>query len=266
MQTDIRLENVCFSYGNGALVLDDITLTISQGQTVALIGHNGSGKTSLVKHLNGLLKANSGKVSIGGETTANRLTSDLAHSVALSFQNPDDQICKRKVWDEVAFGPKNLGYNKEKIHQLVNASLSVFDLESVKDDNPYDLGYSERKRVALASIIAMDTPVVVFDEPTAGLDSREMTLFKNTLTKLRKENKTAIVITHDMDFVAEQIPRVICLGDGKLIFDGPTKNAFQATELLESCNLLQPQIVRLSMFFNNAIVALIPEMFLKPVR
>lgn len=260
-QTDIRIKRLCFSYGAAEMVLKDITLNISQGETVALIGHNGSGKTSLVKHLNGLLKPHSGKVYIGGELTTSRTTSDLALQVALSFQNPDDQISKRKVRDEVAFGPKNLGYKREKVHQLVNASLALFDLLSVQDENPYDLGYSERKRVALASVIAMDTPVVVLDEPTAGLDSREMSLLQNTLAKLREEDKTAIVITHDMDFVAEQIPRVVGLSEGKLLFDGSTKDAFQNFDMLRSCNILPPQMVRLSRFFRHAEPALTPELF-----
>ena len=261
MKIDIRLENICFSYNDEEKVLNDVSFTISQGEAVAIIGPNGSGKTSLVKHFNGLLSPKSGKVWIGNHQSIEKSTSELSRCVALSFQNPDDQICKRKVWDEVAFGPENLKYDRARIQNLVEASLSLFDLETVKYDNPYDLGYNERKRVALASVIAMDTPVVIFDEPTAGFDSYETSLMKTVLEKLRKEGRTAVAISHDIDFVAAQFPRVLCLGKGKMIFDGSTPEAFRNDEVLASCSLVPPQMIRLGNCFKLSEPALTPEQF-----
>ena len=258
---DIRLENVIFRYSDEVKALNNISLLIRQGQHVALIGHNGSGKTSLAKHLNGLLRPSEGTVWIGSHQPKDMSVAALAGIVALSFQNPDDQISKRRVWDEVAFGPRNLKYSKNRTHNLVEMSLLLFDLIPFKNHNPYDLGYSERKRVALASIIAMDTPIVIFDEPTAGLDAKEISLFKTVLDKLQQENKTVIIICHDMDFVAEQISRVLCLKNGEIMFDGPSRTAFHDRDLLASCRLRQPQIARLSSHFGFVEPALTPAEF-----
>ena len=260
---DIHIENVAFQYNDEAKALSGISLTIHQGERVAFIGHNGSGKTSLVKHLNGLLHPSEGKVWIGCQQTTTTKVAALTRMVALSFQNPDDQISKRRVWDEVAFGPRNLKYAKDRTHNLVEMSLLLFDLLPFRDHNPYDLGYSERKRVALASIIAMDTPIVVFDEPTAGMDAHEMRMLKGVLDKLQQEKKTVIIISHDIDFVAEQIARVVCLKNGKMMFDGSSRAAFQDMDLLASCGLRQPQIARLSTYFELDELALTPEEFIK---
>lgn len=259
----IRIEKVAFRYSDEVKALNDISLTINQGERVAFIGHNGSGKTTLVKHLNGLLRPSEGKVWIGSHQTENMSVAALARMVALSFQNPDDQISKRRVWDEVAFGPKNLKYSKTRTHDLVERSLALFGLLPQMNYNPYDLGYSERKRAALASIIAMDTPIVVFDEPTAGMDTHEIRLLKGVLDKLQQETKTVIIISHDMDFVAEQFPRVICLKNGEKRFDGSSRTAFEDKDLLASCRLRQPQIARLSSYFERAELALTPGEFVR---
>lgn len=258
---DIRIENLVFRYCHEVDTLSDISLTISHGERVAFIGHNGSGKTSLVKHLNGLLRPAEGEIWIGGHRTEHMNVATLARMVALSFQNPDDQISKRRVWDEVAFGPQNLQYPRDRIRNLVEMSLSVLELLPLMNRNPYDLGYSERKRVTLASIIAMDTPIVIFDEPTAGMDGHEMSLFRGVLEKLQQEGKTVIIISHDMDFVAEQIGRVICLKNGKKRFDGPSRAAFYDPSLLASCHLRQPQIARLRSHFKLDEQALTPREF-----
>lgn len=263
MIVHIRIENLVFQYSDEVKALNDISLTIHQGERVAFIGHNGSGKTSLVKHLNGLLHPSEGKVWIGSHQTENMSVATLARMVALSFQNPDDQISKGRVWDEVAFGPKNLKYSTNRTHNLVEMSLSLFGLLPLKNYNPYDLSYSERKRVALASIIAMDTPIVVFDEPTAGMDAHEISLLKGVLDKLQKETKTVIIICHDMDFVAEQITRVICLKNGEKRFDGSSRTAFHDKDLLASCRLRQSQIARLSTYFELDELALTPEEFVR---
>ncbi|WP_176761182.1 energy-coupling factor ABC transporter ATP-binding protein [Desulforhopalus singaporensis] len=263
---DIRLENVVFRYSEEVTALSNISLIIHQGERIALIGPNGSGKTSLAKHLNGLLRPSGGRGRIGGQQTEKLNVAALSRKVALSFQNPDDQISKRRVWDEVAFGPENLHYAKDRVHSLVEKSLSLFALGPLASSNPYDLGYSERKRVTLASIVAMDTPVVVFDEPTAGMDARELGLLKAVLDQLKKEQKTVIIISHDMDFVAEQIGRVVCLNNGRILFDGPSSTAFRNKDLLESCSLRQPQIARLSSFFELDELALTPETFVRALK
>lgn len=258
---DIQIENVVFRYSDKVQALSDISLTIHQGERIAFIGHNGSGKTTLVKHLNGLLHPTEGRVWIGSKQTEKMTVADLASKVALSFQNPDDQISKRRVWDEVAFGPKNLKYVKDRTRNLVEMALSMLDLQALKNCNPYDLGYSERKRVTLASIIAMDTPIVVFDEPAGGMDAHEIRLLEGVLEKLHQQKKTVIIISHDMDFVAEQINRVVCFNNGKISFDGSSRIVFRDMELLASCSLHQPQIARLSSYFKLDELALTPQEF-----
>ena len=242
----IRIEDVSFTYCDSVAALQNVSFEISEGECVALTGHNGSGKSTLVKHLNGLLQPSVGKVWIADKDTAKFTTGQLAAEVALLFQNPDDQICKRTIWNEVCFGPKNLGYSKERIEHLVEEALVLFELVPFKKKNPYDFGYSQRKRIAMASIVAMDTPVVVFDEPTAGLDPYEISLLITALKKLKSESKTVIVISHDMDFVAENISRVISLSEGKKVFDGKVQHLFKNRSLMTDCGLQKPQIVQLS--------------------
>ncbi len=257
----IKVDNLSFQYAGAISALENVSFDISAGECVALAGHNGSGKSTLVKHLNGLLQPFAGKVFIEGNDTSTESVARLAGHVALLFQNPDDQICKQSVWEEVAFGPKNLGYSAPRIDSLVNMSLYLFDVLDVRAKNPYDLGYSERKRVAMASIVAMDTPVIVFDEPTAGLDSYEISLLINALRTLKNDNKTVIIISHDVDFVAENCTRAICLAGGRQVFDGGVRELFSNQTLLASCGLLPPQVVQLSNHFDMHHPALSPEEF-----
>lgn len=257
----IRVDNLSFAYTDSIGALQDVSFEICSGERVALTGHNGSGKSTLVKHLNGLLRPSAGRVWLDGKDTATAEVGQLAAQVALLFQNPDDQICKRNVWDEVAFGPRNLGYPWERIQSLVEKALALFELTFFKNKNPHDFGYSERKRIAMASIVAMDTPALIFDEPTAGLDYYEITLFIDTLAKLQNEGKTVVVITHDMDFVAENISRVISLSDGRKVFDGNVRELFNWSELMTSCGLLQPQVVQLGNACGLGSPALSPREF-----
>lgn len=258
----IQVKNVTFNYSDTITALNNISFTVGRGECLALVGHNGCGKTTLVKHLNGLLHPSSGTVFIGDWLTNAKTVSQLSHRVALLFQNPDEQISKRQVWDEVAFGPKNLKFSETGTRRLVDESLELVELLEYRHHNPYDLGYSGRKRIAIASIIAMDTPIIIFDEPTAGLDASEMRILNRVLQFLHQKNKTTLIITHDMDFIAERIPRVIALKDGEKEFDGSTRTLFQNEDILENCGLRTPQIARLSTHFKHADCALTSEEFI----
>ena len=255
-------ENLTFKYSEHITAIKNISFNLSAGERVALVGHNGSGKSTLARHFNGLLVPCAGSIWIQGVDTATQSVSKLAKKVALLFQNPDDQICKHVVWDEVAFGPNNLRHSPQKIDQSVNKALSDFDLLPFQKMNPHDLGFSERKRVALASVVAMDTPIVVFDEPTAGFDSHEIKLFISVLERLKDEDKTVLIITHDMDFVAENITRILCLQKGEKKFDGKTWDFFADNETLSHCRLLLPQVVQLSTHFQQKRLAMTPKDFI----
>jgi len=258
----LHVNNLSYAYPDGPDVLRDVSLIIGDGESIALIGHNGSGKTTLVKHFNGLLHPGQGEVLLNGRNTVSCKPSQLAAQVALLFQNPDDQICKRTVRAEVAFGPKNLGYDQNRIDSLVQGALAMFDLAAMQDTNPHDLGYSERKRTAMASIVAMDTPLLVFDEPTAGLDHRELMILVQALGILKKKNRTIIVICHDMDFVAENTTRAIVLSKGRKVFDGQVRDLFLQRELFSRCSLLMPQMVQLGQSCNLPNTTLTPAEFI----
>jgi energy-coupling factor transport system ATP-binding protein len=258
---NVKLDDVYYTYPDGGEVLNGVTLTLEVGEQVALIGQNGSGKTTLAKHLNGLLRPQRGEVWIGDWLTSSCSISRLAHRVAYVFQNPDEQSFRQRVWDEVAFGPQNLGYNSARVKTLVAEALSWVGLEEYSGINPRDQGYSSRKRVALAGALAMDTPVMVFDEPTSGLDAQELNMLAQILSSLRERNKTVLVISHDLDFVAENLGRVVLMDRGCVVADYSTQEFFQNASC-QSSSLQPPQIVRLSQQLGQAETALTVEQFL----
>ncbi len=260
---EIKLKDVHFTYPDGSQVLDGVSLTIEAGEQVALVGRNGSGKTTLAKHLNGLLRPERGEVWIGDWLSSACTTARLAHRVAFVFQNPDEQLFRQRVWDEVAFGPQNLGFDRARVNTVVTEALSWVDLESEASNNPRDLGYSGRKRVALAAALAMDTPVLVLDEPTGGMDALELNMLAQVLRTLRQRNKIILVISHDLDFVAENLGRVISMDHGRVGIDAPTLEFFQITSRQAPSSLQNPQIVRLSQRLGQPKTALTVEQFLE---
>ena len=259
---DIRLIKVQFSYPQGGQVLKEVSLSLAPGEQVALIGQNGSGKTTLAKHLNGLLRPQQGEVWIGDWNISEHTIAQLAHRVAFVFQNPDEQLFRQRVWDEVAFGPQNLGYDLARIKTLVAEALSSVGLEEYFDSNPRDLGYSGRKRVALASALAMDTPVLILDEPTSGMDALELNMLRQTLHLLKAHNKSVLIVTHDMDFVAENISRVVLMDHGCVVADLPTQEFFRNTNSQSPSAFQPPQIVQLSQRLGQLEPALTVEQFL----
>ncbi len=261
-----ELRSVTFAYPDGTEALRDVSLSIGNGERIALLGHNGSGKSTLARHLNGLLRPVSGEVLFDGESTAETPVAALAGKAALLFQNPDDQICKGRVADEVAFGPRNLGFSSTRTAELTAEALALFGLDGREEANPYDLGLSERKRLALASVVAMDTPLLILDEPTAGLDSFEAGLLASALDRLSGQGRAVVLISHDMDFVAENCDRAVCLESGRLRFDGPVAELFTREDLLESCGLLQCQMARLSARFALSPDRFTPGAFLASLR
>ena len=255
----IEIRNLCHCYDAGVEALTDVSLTLRPEECVALVGHNGSGKSTLVKHLNGLLKPTRGEVRINNVPTTGKRVAQLARLVALLFQNPDNQICKGTVREEVAFGPRNLKYPEDRIRELTSGALKAMDLAGMEDCNPHDLGLSERKRLAIASVIAMDTGAVVLDEPTAGLDPRETGLLEKLLCTLRAEGKIVLTITHDMDFVAENMTRAICLGQGRKLYDGSVPGLFEDQPLLDQCGLTAPSVVQVGSRLKLTPDTLTPE-------
>ena len=225
----LELRGVTFTYPGGTRALDGIDLSIQPGERVAIIGQNGSGKSTLVRHLDGLLRPDEGTVLHDGVDIRAERVARLAGRVGVVFQNPDRQIFSGRVRSEVAFGPRMLGRRDPELGERVGAALEAVDLADLADANPYDLGYSRRKLLALASILAMGTPVVVLDEPTTGQDLRGIRRVRSIVDGVAAEGRTVIAVSHDMRFVAETFERVVVMAAGRIVLDGPPSEIFAET-------------------------------------
>jgi energy-coupling factor transport system ATP-binding protein len=240
----LEINDLHFSYTQGEEILKGLNFAIDERST-AIIGQNGAGKTTFVKLLKGLLRPTSGSILFNGTDITNMTVAQLARHIGMVFQNPNDQIFKNRVIDEVMFGPLKIGMNEEKAKQEALQALELVGLSDYMDKNPYDLGLSTRKLVAIASIIAMDTKVIIFDEPTIAQDYHGKELIKSVIRKLRAEGKTVITIIHDMDFVADTFERAIVFAKGNILLDGTTKEVFAKEDILEQAYLEQPSVTKL---------------------
>lgn len=240
----IEFREVCFGYKPDQPVLKTISLTIEQGEFVCLIGGNGSGKTTLAKHCNGLYKPTSGRVYVNGRDTRELSVTDLSSTVSYCYQNPDHQIFQSTIWNEVAFGPKNLGLSGEEIDSRVREALRSVGLYHLREEEPYFAGKGERQKIAVASILAMKPEVIVLDEPTTGLDYRGVTEMMALVDQLNRNGHTIIVITHDMRLVARYAKRVIVLYRGEIVIDGAPEEVFAQTEHLAQAQAEPPAVTQ----------------------
>jgi energy-coupling factor transport system ATP-binding protein len=231
MTAAIELRGVSFAYPDGTRALEDVDLSVGVGECVAIVGQNGSGKSTLVRHLNGLLRPGAGEVLVDGRLVGRRHVAELARTVGLVFQNPDRQIFAGSVRAEVAFGPRNLGRRGDELESDVAAAVSAVGLETQLDTNPYDLGFSRRKLLSLASILAMRTPIVVLDEPTTAQDARGVARVQAIVRDLATAGRTVIAVSHDMRFVAESFGRVVVMRAGSIVLDGTPAQVFDAVNV-----------------------------------
>lgn len=242
---EIIVEKLQFSYTTDVEILKGISLNLMKDST-AIIGQNGAGKSTFVKLLKGLLKPTAGSILYNGKDISEMTAAKLAKDIGMVFQNPNDQIFKNKVIDEVMFGPQNIGQSEDEARENAMTALQKVGLEHQAEQNPYDLSLSERKMIAIASILAMDTKVIIFDEPTMGQDYSGKQKLKNIIAELRKESKLVLCILHDMDFAAEVFERTIVFNQGRIVLDGPTKEVFMHGEILEKAFLEQPSIMKIA--------------------
>jgi ABC-type cobalt transport system, ATPase component len=240
----ITVNDLHFSYKETEEILRGIPLEFD-GRSTAIIGQNGAGKTTFVKLLKGLLKPVSGDIFINSINTKNTTAAKLAKDIGLVFQNPNDQIFKNKVIDEVIFGPINIGMNKEKARINSKEALKAVGLHEKLNENPYDLSLSDRKLISIASILAMDTNIVIFDEPTIAQDYLGKERIKNIIKNLKSKGKLVIAILHDMDFVAETFERTIVFNNGKVLLDENTREVFSHSETLKKAFLELPHVTQL---------------------
>jgi len=205
----IELENVSHRYPEGTLALDGVSLTIATGEAVGVMGPTGSGKSTMIRHLNGLLRPTAGRVLLDGEDVRRLRVAELARRVGIAFQEPDRQLFCRSVAAEVAFGAAS--------STAVEEALEVTGLAAVRDRHPYDLGYSRRKLVAIAAILAMRTPVVVLDEPTTGQDRAGVELLTGLMTRVHDAGRTLVVVSHHAQFVRRTCHRAVRISGGRLV-------------------------------------------------
>lgn len=241
----IDIQDLYFSYPTGLQALRGVSLQIEAGEQVAIVGQNGAGKTTLVKHLNGLLQPTRGRVLIGDWDTAGHSVAKLASRVGYVFQNPDEQLFSKNVGEEVAFGPRNLGFRGDRVQSLVQDALAWTELSDRIEINPYDLSAPWRKMVAIASILSMDTDIVIFDEPTTGQDASNVARIAHVIAELKARGKTVITITHDIDFCAENFERVIAMANGQILLDGAANDVLGQDEILARTYVEPPQLTRL---------------------
>lgn len=243
---ELRFRDVRFRYPSGVEALQGVALEVPAGQRLAIVGQNGAGKTTLVRHLNGIFQPTAGKVNVGDWESAGRSIAELSSRVGYVFQNPDEQLFAKTVKDDVAFGPRNLGYDEQRSAELVTRALELTGLTEHADHHPHHLSLSERKRVALAAVLAMDTPVVVLDEPTTGQDGRGVAMIARIVRTLHEEGRTVVAITHDMDFCAENFDRVVVMAQGQVHADGAPGEVFAQDAVLELARVEPPQLMRLA--------------------
>jgi energy-coupling factor transporter ATP-binding protein EcfA2 len=256
--TEIETRDLWFSYPDGSDALKSISLEVEPGEYLALVGQNGSGKTTLAKHLLGLLRPKQGQVLIQGEDIRDKPVGEIARCVGYVFQNPDHQIFSPTTTEEISYGPKNLQLEEDEISIRTKRAIDRFDLARYTERQPAILSYGSRRKVALASVYAMDPQIWILDEPTGGLDWRSE---QETMSLLREQNqagKTIVLITHDMRLVSEHAKRCIVMSRGRIIADDETREIMEQGETL---GITPPQIWRLSKALHHQPPALAVDTF-----
>lgn len=239
-----QVQDLRFSYVKGREVLHGLNLALDHRPT-AIIGQNGAGKTTLVRVLKGLLKPDSGEIRYQGENLETKTVAELASRVGYVFQNPDDQIFKYKVLEEVMFGPLNIGMSQQEAEASAHEALRMVGLDEKAGENPYDLELSDRKMVAIASVLAMNTDVIILDEPTIAQSWNGREKIREIIQTQAAQGKLVIAILHDMDFVANSFARVIAMAHGEILADGTPAEVFRNHPVLEKAALAAPPLYEL---------------------
>jgi energy-coupling factor transport system ATP-binding protein len=239
----VVFENVYYTYQSNVEALRGVDLVFERGEVVALMGENGSGKTTLLKHMNGLLKPTVGRVLVDGVETTSASIAELSQKVGLVFQNAEDMFFESTVYNEVAFALRNFGYDEEKVRKRVEWALKFFELEQYKDHSPFLLSGGEKKRLAMAIILAWSPSIICLDEPTIGQDSVQKEKMMHMIKMLNTQGRTVILASHDVEFIADLKPRVVVLSRGKVLADGKSQEILTDGELLKKASLIPPQVV-----------------------
>jgi energy-coupling factor transport system ATP-binding protein len=241
----IEVENLHFTYPNGVKALIGVSLKIKDGEFVAIMGQNGAGKTTLVKHFNGLLKPTEGTVKVDRVDTTKTSVASLARNTGFVFQNPDHQLFSETVEEEIAFALKNFGFEPEIVEHRITWALNLLGLTQYRKTSPFLLSGGERKRVALASILAWDPKTLIMDEPTIGQDHQQKEKLRQFIIQMQAQGRTVVIVTHDVEFVAECSPRVVLMKEGMIVADGEGKEILTDAEVLAQSSIVLPQVAQI---------------------
>ena len=244
----IQLDHVSFAYPEQGPSVNDVSFRVEDGEFVAILGANGAGKTTTVRLIDGLIRPTAGKVEINGTDTAASSVSERARRVGFLFQNPDRQICKNSVREEILFGLRTVrgGEGEETLQARCDEVLKDFGFTG--DEEPFSLSRGQRQRVALASILAVEPEILILDEPTTGLDYFECCHIMDRIRRMNEENKvTVIMVCHDMEVVLDYARRALVMAGGHLLADGPVNEIFRDTALMEKASILSPQMIGLAL-------------------
>lgn len=245
MEKAVEIRELNFTYPDGKPALNNINLDVFNGETIGIIGPNGAGKTTLLLHFNGILKG-TGMIKIFGIEVNSKNLKEIRKKVGLVFQNPDDQLFSQTVFDDVAFGPINMGFDKESVITRVKGSLDYVNMSGFEEKHPYHLSVGEKKKISIATILSMEPEIFVLDEPTGELDPRSK---RNIINILKNIKSTKIIATHDLELVLEICNRVFLLDNGSIVSFGETKSILSNKELLEPHGLEVPLFIRLKRRF-----------------
>lgn len=241
----IEAKNISFTYPNDVEALRDVSVTIKDGEFVAIMGQNGAGKTTLVKHFNGLLKPTKGQVTVNGVDVTKVSVAKLARNVGFVFQNPDHQLFSDSVEEEISFALRNFGFEESVVESRVTWALNLLNLTQYRKTSPFMLSGGERKRVALASVLAWNPETLILDEPTIGQDYQQKEKLRQFILQMKTQGKTVIMVTHDVEFVAECNPRVLLMREGKIVDDGEAARILTNPETLAAASIVPPQIAQI---------------------
>lgn len=240
----IAIEDLSYRYPDGTQALTKINLEIKRGEAIAIMGPNGAGKTTLGKHFNGLFKPTQGDVLVDGQNTKNQPISELARKVGYVVQNPNNQLFEKTVTREIAFGLINLNYPHDRIDQTVKDLLKKMGLTEVAERSPITLSTGQKKRVTIASILAMNPDFLILDEPTVAQDAANKARLRDLFTEQITQNKTVVLITHDIDFALSITNRIILMKDGKIHSDKLKEQSELNSSLLNALRIYPPQMVQ----------------------
>jgi len=233
----VEAHDVHYAYPDGTAGLCGVSFRITHGESVALVGENGAGKSTLLLHMNGYLTAARGKIRIGDYPVSSKTVDAIRRSVGMVFQNPDDQLFMPTVFDDVAFGPLNMGLDPEDVERKVVQALETVGATHLRNRPPYRLSQGEKRAVAIATVLAMSPDILVLDEPTSSLDPAAR---RRLIALLKTFHHTKIIATHDLDMAADLCERTIVLHQGRVIADGPTMAVFRDEDVLYRSNLEKP--------------------------